>query len=96
MLKLLNSLLKISLTVLSLKLFSHSESYGTLVKGLVSSYSHLDFISHSKQKQTSFWLAKCNLSDDFVKALGEELFSDRADSTLSGLSFHEFLIKHFS
>ena len=96
MLQLLNGLFQVSLAVLSLKLLSHGKGDRALVKGLVSSYSHLDFISHSKQKQTSFWLAKCNLSDDFVKALGEELFSDRADSTLSGLSFHEFLIEHFS
>ena len=95
MLQLLNGLFQVSLAVLSLKLLSHGKGDRALVKGLVSGDSHFDLISNSKQQQSSLWLAKCNLSDNLVKALRKQFFSDWTNSTLSGLSFHELLVKHF-
>ena len=95
MLQLLDGLFQVSLAVLSLKLLSHGKGDRALVKGLVSGDSHFDLISNSKQQQSSLWLAKCNLSDNLVKALRKQFFSDRTNSTLSGLSLHELLVKHF-
>ena len=69
MLQLLYGLLKVSLSVLGLKLLSHGEGHGGLVKGLICSDGHFNFVSNSKKEETSLWLGKSNLSDDLVEAL---------------------------
>jgi hypothetical protein len=79
-----------------LELFSHGEGDRGLVEGLVSSDGHFDFITDSQEEQTSLWLRKGYLSDNFVEALWEKFFSNWADTALSSLSFHKFLIEHFS
>lgn len=67
-----------------------------LIKCLIGGDCHLYFISDSQKKETSFRFAQSNLSNDFIKTLREELFSDRAYSTFSSLSLHQLLIKHLS
>ena len=96
MVQILNSTLKISLSMFSLQLFSHSKGNWALIKCLICLYGHSDFVSYSQQKKTSFWFSKSNLSDDFIETLGEKFFSYWTDSTFSGLSLHKFLIEHFS
>tara|TARA_B110000305_G_C19242127_1_gene540430 strand:- start:500 stop:709 length:210 start_codon:yes stop_codon:yes gene_type:complete len=69
MLQLLDSLLKVGLSVLSLQLLSHGESHRGLVKGLISGDCHFDFVSNSQEEETSLWLRKGHLSDNFIEAL---------------------------
>ena len=45
-----------------------------------------DLISHSDKKKTSFGAVDGDLSDEFIKALRVQLFSDRANTSLPGLS----------
>ena len=45
--KLLDGLLKVCLSMLSLELLSHGEGNRALVKSLVGSDGHLDLVSHS-------------------------------------------------
>lgn len=82
--------------MLGLQLLSHGEGHGTLVEGLISRDGHLDFVTDSKQKKTSFGLRKGDLSDDLIEALREKLLSNWTNAALTSLSFHEFLIKLFS
>ena len=63
---------------------------------MISSNGHYNLITYSEKKKASFRLTKSNLSDDFIEALREEFLSYRTNSTLSGLSFHQFLIEHLS
>ena len=89
-------LFQISLTMLGLKLFSHCKCGRVLIQCLVCGNCHFDFISNSQKKNTSFWLMKSYLSNDFIKRLAKKFFSNWANTTFSCLSFHELLIKHFS
>ena len=94
--KLLDSFFEISFSMLGLELLSHGKCYRALIKCLIRSDCHFDFISDSQKKKTSFWLTKSYLSDNFIEALRKEFFSYWANTTFSGLSFHEFLIEHLS
>ena len=67
-----------------------------LIECLVGGNCHFDFITNSEKKESTFWLVESYLTDNFVKALGEKLLSDWADSTLAGLALHELLIEHLS
>jgi len=95
-LQLFNGSLEVGLSVLGLQLLSHGEGHRRLIQGLISRDRHFDFVSNSEKEETSLWLRKCNLPDNLIEALAEELLSDWADTALSGLSLHELLIEHFS
>jgi hypothetical protein len=69
MLELLDGLLEVSLSVLSLELLPHGEGHGGLIQGLVSGDGHLNLVTDSQQEQTSLGLGEGHLSDDLIEAL---------------------------
>jgi len=94
--KFFNFLLKISLSMFSLKLLAHSECNWALVQCLICSNSHFNFVAHSEKKKTTLRLVESHLSNDLIETLGEKLLSYRAYTGLTGLTLHKFLIEHFS
>ena len=89
-------LFKITLTVFSLELLAHGEGYSTVVERHVGSIRLFDIITYTKEQQTALRLIKCHLADDFIEALGEQLFANGAESCLTCLSLKKFLVKHLS
>ena len=71
-------------------------TYLPLIKSLICSDSHHNLVSDTKQEKTSFREIEGNLTDNFIEALREKLFSHRADATLSCLTLHKLLVEHFS
>ena len=67
-----------------------------LVESLVGGDSHHDLVTNTEEEQSALGQVQSNLADDLIEALGEEFLTDRANATLSGLTLHKLLIKHFS
>ena len=67
-----------------------------LVESLIGCDSHHDLVTNTKEEQSALGQVESDLTDDLIEALGEELLTDGADATLSGLTLHKLLIKHFS
>ena len=91
-----NCFFEVSLSMFCLELFSHCKSNWTLIKCLISSYCHFNFISYSEQQESSFWFTQCNLPDNLIKTLRKQFLPYWTNSTFSSLSLHKLLIKHFS
>ena len=71
-------LLKVSLSMLCLLLFTHSESHGALIECLVGLSRRLDVIPDAEQKETAF---RRYLSNEFIKALSEKFLTNWADAS---------------
>lgn len=71
---------KLLLAVLGLELLSHGESHRTLVENLVCIVGTSDIVTDAKKQKSAFGQIKCDLANDFVKALNKELFSNGAES----------------
>ena len=78
--QIINSLFQISFSLLSLKLFPHAKCDSRLVQSLIRGNGHLNLIPHSEQQQSSLRQVDSHLSNDLIKALREQLFSDRTNS----------------
>ena len=89
----LNAALHLVLLLFGHECFTHSISDGALVKSLVSLNSHADFVSNTHQQESTFGTVDSDLTDELIKALGIKLFTDGANTSLSGLSLSESLIK---
>ena len=72
---------------------AHAVGDRALVQGLVGRDSHLDFITDAHQEEASLSTVDDNLTDELVKALGEELLTMGADAGLSGLASLDGSIK---
>ena len=68
-LQLLNSLLKISLSMLCLQLLSHSKGDGGLVESLVGADSHLDLVTYPHQQEAPLRAVDCYLPNYFIEPL---------------------------
>ena len=55
--------------MLRLQLLSHGKRGRTLIKSLVRSDCHFNFISDSQEEEAALGLAERYLSDDFIKGL---------------------------
>lgn len=93
--KLLYFFFELGFSLLRLKLFTHSKSYGTLVESLVSSDRHLEFVSDSKKKDTSLWAVDGDLSNNLIETLRMKFLSNRTDAGLPRLSSQYSFIKQF-
>ena len=65
---------------------AHSVSNRTFVKCLVGLDGHLNFIADSDKQEAALRTVDCDLTNQFVEALGEELLTERADSSFAGLT----------
>jgi hypothetical protein len=72
--------------LLILERFSHSVSNGTFIERLIGLNGHFDFISDSNQKESSFGTVDGDFTDEFVKGLRVELFSDGANTRFTHLT----------
>jgi len=82
--------------MLRLQLLSHRKRHRAVIERLVGLNVRVDVTLDAEQKQTALWHIERDLANDLFKALLEEFFADRADSTLTSLTFHQFLIEHLS
>jgi hypothetical protein len=64
-----------------------------LVEGLVGGDGHLNLVADTEEENATLGLTESDLADDFIEALGEQFFADGANSGLTGLTFHQFLIE---
>ena len=85
-LELLNAALHFVLLLLSHQGLTHSIGDGGLVKGLVSLDGHADFISDTNEEESTLSAVDSDLTNELIKALGVQLFTNGADTSLSGLS----------
>ena len=93
---LLDLLLEVFLAVLSLELFTHGKRYSTVVECHIGSIRLFDIITNTKEQKATLGLIECHLTDNFVEALSEQLFTNGAESSLACLSLQKFLVEHLS
>jgi hypothetical protein len=93
LLELCDSVLSFGLALLGLQLLPCSKSHGALVQCLVGCNRHPDFIANTKKEEAALRAVDSHLTNELVKALRVELFTDRADPSLPGLTLHQTLIQ---
>lgn len=81
------------LGLLSLHGLAHTVGNRGLVQSLVRQDRHFNFVANAHKQEASFCAVDGHLSDNFVKALGVEVFSDRADARFSGLALLQLLVE---
>lgn len=64
-----------------------------LVEGLIGGDGHLNLVADTEEENATLGLTESDLADDFIEALAEQFFADGANSALTGLTFHQFLIE---
>ena len=74
----------------------HHHFHLPLVESLVGRDGHHDLVADPQEEKTTLRQVQRDLTDDLVKTLGEELFSDGANTAFAGLPLHQLLIEHLS
>lgn len=73
--------------------FPHAVGDGGLIECLVGLNCHFDLVTDSNQKEAPLGTVNCDLSNKLVEALGVQLLTDWADTSLSRLSRLKFLVE---
>lgn len=80
-------------TLFSLQRLSHAISNRALVQCLVCLNRHFDLIANSYQQESTFSAIYSRLPDQFIERLRVQLFTNRANTCFTSLSFLEFLVQ---
>ena len=86
-----NLLIHVNFLLFGHQSFSHTESYSTFIKSLVSNNSLLDLVSDSHKKKSSFSTVNCDLPNQFIKTLCIKFFSFWTNTCFSRLFFLKFV-----
>ena len=54
---------------------------------------HLDFVTDTHEQETTLSTVDCDLSDKLIEALGEELFTEGAEASLTGLTVGNLVVE---
>ena len=78
-----------------MKGLAHTVGNRAFIQGLVSLYCHFNFIADSDQKEATLGTVDGHFSDELIKRLRIEFFSDRANTGFTDLTLIKLLVKLF-